>query len=232
MCVTPSTPKKVNIISPTDQQTPPEYFCEKCGRPYVSERYYQLHVQKCNAAERTDWRRDANGHWYPVAGDSGTAQAKDEFDTSWDEVREPVTDLTTDEQEMLEFEKDLDIDTIKPDISRVLTKDSFRDMFMPIPRFFNDQLDNLVNKDSEWRPLADIWIFTDQEIEEILDLIFYILKTYFPSILRKLDATGTIGIIIMALIVASIFIKKGVLTVKFLAKRKKEKEHAKGVVQG
>lgn len=92
-----------------------------------------------------------------------------------------------------------------------------------IVNFICDQVD----KDSKYKPLADIWKFDEKEINEIVDYVFKILQQYFPEIIEKISTIDVLFIIFNGIAIFMIFGKKIIQTMKFFKdqeKKKKEKE--------
>jgi hypothetical protein len=88
-----------------------------------------------------------------------------------------------------------------------------------VTNFICDQID----KDSKFKPLAEIWHFDEKEIDEIVNYIFSIFEQYWPNVLEKISKIDVMFIIFNGLAIFMIFGKKIIATIKFF----KEQENIK-----
>ena len=178
-----------------------EHFCPVCERGYILEGNLANHIHK----KHPDF----------------------EFDES--EKNEP-TEQDKKDLEDVKKQTNIDIKSKKKagskSAKKILEKISFEDfhkIFSFIPKAINALL-NDIPKDSEYRPIAEIWMISGEEYTLVTDAIYCIFEIFFPKVLVYLLTEEFIGILAMLMPVCLIYIKKVGKTIKFFVARSREKK--------
>jgi len=79
-----------------------------------------------------------------------------------------------------------------------------------ITNFICDQ-----DKTSKYYPLADIWTFTEKEINEVVNYVYSIMEAYFPKVIDKIGEMDVVFLIFNGIAIFMIFGNKIVRTMKF-----------------
>lgn len=179
------------------EKKPVKFTCADCGQGFAYENRYNEHREK----------------YCPKLKEPAV-----------DPENEEAKKLDADVQRELTSEVQLDLNSKK---AVKMGKSAFKGLFAMIPKIVNGIIKKLWPEGSENEELAKIWVFDEDEIDQMSDLLYVTLDTYFPQALVVMGQAGFLQVMMMAIAVGAIFVTKITKTVAYVRRKKKEKEEAK-----
>lgn len=183
---------------------PKNYICPSCKQPKA----YNRKCQKCkvDVVPRDEYEKENPPDYEPSEDELDQYEAEDEAEAD-------------------------KIHTIKPTTGKKIGKKDFKQLWKMPFDFINKWLGK-VDDDSDYRELAEIWMFDDDEIDDMLDFAYMILAKYFPKALIWMAGEAFMILIFNGITIFLIFGKKIKKTVIFFAQRRKQKQEVIDIDSG
>lgn len=197
-----------------------DLICDNCNREFKYKKSYDKHIIDC--------------------GKETNIEVKTVTDDGSDVIITPdnIEVINYTPEQIEEIEKEVSAEVKKIEISasesnKVMSQKEFIQYCSLIFDETNGFL-NSVPKDSRFYELAQIWVFTDEEIVRILRFIYNVIKRYFPEVYKNLTPDSMVFIVISGISVVMIFGKKvgktaiwGVNYMKEIKEKKKNESETK-----
>lgn len=191
------------------------WICPNCEKEYAYN-----HKDGCKSCHYGLVPNDQNG---PRGQDAPMGTKSDERGGRTDEKpvvedTEGEDEPTDDDEEIANATSSFDVKLSDPSKGRKITEKEFIQIFHFIPDQINKGLSKV--KDPEYRELADIWTFTDAEINELAGYVYALLDAYLPRFLIWLGGVGFYQIICICIAVFMMFGPRLIATFKWMKARK------------
>ena len=202
------------------RNTKQEWECPICGKRYKYNR-------KAGCSKHKDYtplipvnsmirEKPAKKQEKPAKKQEKKKEEKKEKEELPDEDEDDEDILNEIESERIRLNK-------RDKTGKMLTKSEFRLLFHAPFDWLNRYLVK-VPPEAKYYELAQIWIITDDEIDQLSDLIYGVLAKYVPRFLIWLGGEGFFTVIAFTLALLTIFGGRIIKTIKFFHERKKKKE--------